>query len=185
VIATTAATDQLQDLLDLMWRHLLPAFGTAPLPAADEADAALRRRLARLALPPVEARPEPPEPGDAWSDAVFVPAGGVCRDQPTLTEVLVAEGEKGPRVILVEGDHRLELRLGGTGWTADPGPTPTAVSGGWTDQGTLRVDVLFLETPHRVTVTCALPERTFTARWHTTPLQGRSLRSLRAPSRPS
>lgn len=31
VIATTAATEQLQELLNLMWRHLLPAFGTAPL----------------------------------------------------------------------------------------------------------------------------------------------------------
>ncbi|MFF3611716.1 serine hydrolase domain-containing protein [Streptomyces sp. NPDC002580] len=183
VIVTTAATDRLQDLLELMWRHLLPAFGTAPSSASGEADDVLRRRLARLALPPVEARSEPPEPGDAWSDAVFAPAGGVCEDQPSLTHVLVAEGDKGPRVTLVEGDQRFELRLGGTGWTADPGPTPAAVSGGWTDERTLRVDVLFLETPHRLTVTCALPERTFTARWHTTPLQGRSLRSLQAPPR--
>ncbi|MER5474335.1 serine hydrolase domain-containing protein [Streptomyces sp. NPDC002685] len=185
VIATTAATDRMQDLLDLMWRHLLPAFGTAPLPGGGQGDDALRRRLARLALPPVEARSEPPEPGDAWSDAVFVPEGGVCADQRSLTGVVVAEGDKGRRVTLVEGDRRLDLRLGGTGWTVDPGPTPTAVSGGWTDSGTLRVDVLFLETPHRMTVTCSLPERTFTARWHTTPLHARSMGSLRVPSQPS
>ncbi|MFF3404830.1 serine hydrolase domain-containing protein [Streptomyces sp. NPDC002742] len=185
VIATTAATDRMQELLDLMWRHLLPAFGTAPLPAGGEADDALRRRLARLALPPVEAAPEPPEPVDAWSDAEFVPAQGVCAEQPTLTGVVVTQGDQGPRVALVEGDRRLELRLGGTGWTVDPGPTPTAVSGGWTDPVTLRVDVFFLETPHRLTVTCSLPGRTFTARWHTTPLHARSLESLHAPSRQS
>ena len=30
---------------------------------------------------------------------------------------------------------------------------PVAASGGWTDDGTLRVAVLFLETPHRLDVT--------------------------------
>ncbi|MFF3413871.1 serine hydrolase domain-containing protein [Streptomyces sp. NPDC002698] len=183
VIATTAATDRMQELLDLMWRHLLPAFGPAPLPAAGERDEALRRRLARLALPPVEAAAGPTEPRGVWSRAGFVPAGGVCAAQRTLTGVTVDEDDQGTRVTLAEGDRRLELRIGGTGWSVDPGPTPTAVSGGWTAPGTLRVDVLFLETPHRLTVECVLADRTFTARWHTTPLHIRSLESLRAPSR--
>ncbi|WP_406836033.1 serine hydrolase domain-containing protein [Streptomyces sp. AHU1] len=185
VIATTAATDRMQELLDLMWRHLLPAFGTAPS-AANGRDETLRGRLARLALPPVEAAAEPPERRDAWSRTEFVPAGGVCAAQRTLTGVVVAEDGKGTGVTLVEDGRRLELRLEGTGWSVGTGPTPTAVSGGWTDRDTLRVDVLFLETPHRLTVECALPGRTFTARWHTTPLHTRSLESLRAPSpRPS
>ncbi|MFF4350159.1 serine hydrolase domain-containing protein [Streptomyces sp. NPDC001530] len=181
VIATTAATEQMQDLLNLVWRHLLPAFGTTPLVGAE--DGGLRRRLARLALAPVEAKPEPPASGNTWAGVEFVPQGGACADQRTLTGVAVAAGEQGWRVSLTEGDRRLDLRLGATGWSVDPGPVPTAVSGGWTDQETLRVDVLFLETPHRMTVTCSLPDRTFTARWHTNPLHGGPLRSLRAPSR--
>lgn len=184
VIATTAATDRMQELLDLMWRHLLPAFGTAPLAAADERDEELRRRLEALALPPVEAAPEPPEPQDAWSQAEFAPAGGLCAVQPSLTGVLVAGSGKDTRVTLVEGERRLEARLDGTGWSVDSGPTPRAVSGGWTAAGTLRVDLIFLETPHRLTVECELPGRTFSARWHTTPLHARSLESLRAPSSP-
>ncbi|MEV6195430.1 serine hydrolase domain-containing protein [Streptomyces sp. NPDC051920] len=184
VIATTAATDRMQELLDLMWRHLLPAFEPAPLKDASERDAALSRRLGRLALPPVEAAAEPSEPLGAWSGAEFVPAGGACAAQRSLTGVLVAGGERGTRVTLVEGDRRLELELAGPGWSIGSGPTPTAVSGGWTAPGTLRVDVLFLETPHRLTVECVLPGRTFTARWHTIPLHARSLDSLRAPSRP-
>ncbi|MFD5813267.1 serine hydrolase domain-containing protein [Streptomyces sp. NPDC127038] len=183
VIATTAATDRMQELLNLMWRHLLPAFGTAPLPAADGHDEALRGRLARLALPPVEAAAEPPEPREAWARAEFTPAGGVCAAQRTLTGVLVAEAGADTRVTLAEGDRRLELRLRGTEWSVDPGPTPMAVGGGWTAPDTLRVDVIFLETPHRLTVECVLPGRTFTARWHTTPLHTRTLDSLRAPSR--
>jgi CubicO group peptidase (beta-lactamase class C family) len=180
VIATTAATDRTQDLLNLVWRHLLPAFGTAPLPG--EKDDTLRSRLARLGLPPVEAHPEPPARSDAWAGAEFVPAGGACTDQRTLTGVAVAAADKGWRVSLAEGDGGIELMLGTADWTVDSGPIPTAVSGGWTDPETLRVDVLFLETPHRMTVTCSLPDRTFTARWHTTPLHGGSLQKLHAPS---
>lgn len=187
VIATTAATEQMQELLDLMWRLLLPAFGPEPLPAGEDggADEVLRQRLTRLVLPPVDAAAEPPGRPDAWWDTAFTPAGGRCDAVPTLTEARVSYDDGSPRVTLVEGDARLGLRLGGTGWTVDEGPVPTAVSGGWTDPDTLSADVLFLETPHRLTVTCSLAGRTFTARWHTTPLHARSLHSLRAPSYPA
>ncbi|MFE4622754.1 serine hydrolase domain-containing protein [Streptomyces mirabilis] len=201
VIATTAATEDMQGLLNLVWRHLLPAFGAEPLPAeplATEplpaerlpteplpgtADEGLRRRLAELALPPVEASPEPPARGDDWRGAVFAPEDGECPQQRTLTGVTVtadADG-KGWGVSLAEDDELIGLRLGATGWTVDAGGPPTAVSGGWTDQDTLRLDVLFLETPHRLTVTCSLPDGTFTVRWHTTPIHGGRLHSLRAP----
>lgn len=182
VIATTAATEDMQALLNLMWRHLLPAFDAAPLSGGE--DEALRHRLEQLALPPVEADAGPPGRADAWAGAVFAPEGGHCAEQRTLTGVTVAvpaEGEGGWSVSLHEGDERLELRLGATGWTVDGDALPTAVSGGWTDADSLRVDVLFLETPHRLTVTCSLPDGTFGAHWHTTPLHGGRLRSLRAP----
>jgi CubicO group peptidase (beta-lactamase class C family) len=186
VIATTAATEDMQGLLNLVWRHLLPAFGAEPLPAEPlpgTADEGLRRRLAELALPLVEASPEPPARGEDWTSAVFAPEDGECPQQRTLTGVTVtadADG-KGWGVSLAEGDELIELRLGATGWTVDAGGPPTAVSGGWTDQDTLRLDVLFLETPHRLTVTCSLPDGTFTVRWHTTPIHGGRLASLRAP----
>lgn len=61
---------------------------------------------------------------------------------------------------------------------------PTAVSGGWTDADTLEAEVVFLETPHRLAVTCSLPDRTCTARWRTQPLHARPLRAMGAP-RPS
>ncbi|MET7976222.1 serine hydrolase domain-containing protein [Streptomyces mirabilis] len=181
VIATTAATEDMQGLLNLVWRHLLPAFGAEPLPGA--ADEGVRRRLAELALPPVEASPEPPARGDDWKSVVFAPEDGECPQQRTLTGVTVsadADG-KGWGVSLAEDDELIELRLGATGWTVAVDGPPTAVSGGWTDQDTLRLDVLFLETPHRLTVTCSLPDGTFTVRWHTTPIHGGRLGSLRAP----
>ncbi len=183
VIAATAATEPMQPLLDLVWAHLLPAFGAQPLEGRAADDTALRHRLSRLALPPLAVEPVPPTRPEDWPDATFIPEGVVCADQPTLTDVVVTRTGGAWRVLLGESGTQFELRLDGTGWTVDEGGTPTAVTGGWTDPDTLRVDTLFLETPHRLTVTCSLPGRTFTARWHTKPLIGGPLRSFRAAAR--
>ena len=58
---------------------------------------------------------------------------------------------------------------------------PTAVSGGWTDPDTLRVDVLFLETPHRMYVTCDIPRATVEAHFVTEWLANGPVTRLRAP----
>ncbi|MFF5669230.1 serine hydrolase domain-containing protein [Streptomyces hygroscopicus] len=185
VIAATADTLRTQEVLDAVWEHLVPACGDAPLTGRADEDAALERRLSRLALPPLPAKPAPLTDAAAWSGAAFAPEGGACADQPTLTGVTVAEdGTGGWTVSLAEDAARLDLGLDGAGWRTDTGPdapVPTAVSGGWTDPDTLTVDVAFLETPHHLVVTCSLAERVFTARWRTTPLHRGPLRSLRAP----
>jgi CubicO group peptidase (beta-lactamase class C family) len=178
---------------------------------AEAADAALRTRLALLELPHVTAQSAPTvDPAD-WKDTTFAPAGGVCEAQPSLTAVTVTSYDGGWTLTLTETaattgtETGIQLRLSGddirnrTGWTVDAGPgspVPTAVSGGWTTAGkaglvaepvaepeaeVLTADVLFLETPHRLTVTCTLADRTFTARWHTTPLQEGRLIRLQAP----
>jgi CubicO group peptidase (beta-lactamase class C family) len=183
VIATTAATTDMQALLNLVWQHLLPAFRSQPLTGQEASDAALADRLARLALPPAPGRAAPPERAGEWSAAEFTPDGGVCADQPGLTGAAVTADADGWTLTLVEEGDRLDLDLGSGGWSVAEEPVPTAVSGGWTDDDTLAVDVVFLETPHRLRVTCSLTGRTFTARWATEPLHGGPLRTLGAPRR--
>ncbi|MEU6146747.1 serine hydrolase domain-containing protein [Streptomyces sp. NPDC047081] len=181
VVAITAATEQMQHTLDLVWEHLLPALGPEPLTGRDAEDAALGERLARIALPPAAGRPAPPERTEDWSGAEFTPAGGVCADQPNLASVAVRPGPDGWSVTLTEDGRPLELPVGGAGWTVAEEPLPVAVSGGWADAETLAVEIVFLETPHRLAVTCSLPAGTFTALWRTTPLHSPPLRALRAP----
>ncbi|MFI5799152.1 serine hydrolase domain-containing protein [Streptomyces sp. NPDC051677] len=186
VIATTAATNDMQALLTLVWEHLLPAFRPQPLTGREDADAALAQRLARLALPPAPGKPAPPERDGEWSGAAFTPHGGACQAVPELTGAAVAKGPDGWTLSLVEDPDgpRLEAPLGFGGWQVTDEPLPIAVSGGWTDGDSLTAHIAFLETPHRLRVTCSLSERTFTAGWDTEPLHGGALRSLRAP-RPS
>ena len=180
VIAMTSASVDMQAVLTLMWEHLLPALRPQPLTGREEADTTLAERLTRLALPPAPGEPAPPRKVGQWSGAEFVPRGGaVARPGPTGV-TLSADGD-GWTLTLVEDDDRLRLPLGTGGWTVAEEPLPTAVSGGWTDADTLAVSVSFLETPHRLRVTCSLPDRTFTARWDTEPMHGGALRRLRAP----
>ncbi|MGW2613655.1 serine hydrolase domain-containing protein [Streptomyces sp. NPDC001500] len=184
VIATTAATGDMQALLTLVWDHLVPAFAPGPLTGREEADAALAERLTRLALPPAAGDPEPPRGADGWAGAAFAPAGGICADQPGLTGVTVDDGADGWTLSLAEKDGELRLELPPTGgWRVSEEPAPTAVGGGWTDADTLTAHIVFLETPHRLRVTCSLATRTFTAHWNMTPLHGGALRSMRAPRR--
>ncbi len=189
VVAITAATPVMQTVLDGVWTHLLPALGGAGPDGGGPdgaGDAALAERLRGLALPPVTAEPAPPGDAGAWADATFTPAGGTCADQPSLVGVTVAADGDGHRVTLVEPGSELAAHLGTSGWSVSQpltaqGPLPVALSGGWTPAGELRVDVVFLETPHRLVVTCASRGATFEAHWVTAPLWPRTLHDLRSP----
>ncbi|KES04012.1 beta-lactamase [Streptomyces toyocaensis] len=180
VIAATTATEQMQEYLDLVWRHLLPAFHAAPLPGRGDADTALRERLDGLALPPAGGGPLPTHGAGDWAGAEFTPEGGVCADQPKLTAAEVRADAGGWVLRLTEDGEPFEARFDGQGWTVTEQPVPVAVSGGPAG-GTLTVDVVFLETPHRLRVVCSLADRTFRARWLTRPLNEWPLGRLRAP----
>ena len=205
VVAMTSETVDMQRVLDLAWEHLLPAFDEGP--AADpetarQADAALARRLAELAVPPCAGSPAPGEVaigiGLGGGLVCTAPAEGgegpvdrlrleqspdnagdwklVLTEDPGGAEPFEAGYEKFPR-------EALTLRpTPGGGWNVSaPDETPTAVSGGWLDANRLRFDVLFLETPHTLQVSCDLARRTVESRFRTTPLRSDTLAWLRAP----
>jgi hypothetical protein len=85
--------------------------------------------------------------------------------------VTVGPGQDRWQATLHEVGHDLTVALGDGTWAvaeaAGPGSDalPYACAGGLLDQDTLRFEIIFLETPHRLAVTCTLPERTFEAQW--------------------
>jgi CubicO group peptidase (beta-lactamase class C family) len=172
VIAITAGTEDMQAVLDAVWAHVLPALGAS---GAAKADAALAKRLAGLRLPARDGS------AGSWPVAPvgLVPEGGRCEPMPALRGVRVADRH----VTLDDGQMLMELPVASGNWRVTEDPVPAAASGGWRDSETLEVDVIFLETPHRLTLTCSLGTRTFRARWGTRPLGSIESLSLLGPCR--
>jgi CubicO group peptidase (beta-lactamase class C family) len=190
VVVTTAATEDMQGILDAVWEHLLPAL--RPVGAGSREDAAdeatLVRRLAGLQLAVPRVAPQPASPGD-WSGATFTPAATAADAQATLTAVTVEPDGRGWRLVLDDAGERHVVPLQTGRWAVSERPTsgaaddplPVAAVGGWADPARLHAEVVFLETPHRLHVDAHLPAGTFEARWATTPLHGGPLSALRSP----
>jgi hypothetical protein len=102
--------------------------------------------------------------------------------------VTVAPGTDGMQLSLTERANSLTLSVGAGDWAVsaprdDHGDTiPVAASGGWLDDRTFRAEVIFLETPHRMDITCSLADRRAEAVWRHPPLSRNRLQDLHCPS---
>jgi hypothetical protein len=188
VIATTAATENMQGILDAAWLHLLPAMTAATMDPSPAVAEKLTDRLAGLRLEPFQAQASPVASAEAWAAASFRSAGGRCAAQHTLTAVRLGREGDGWRLTLAEDADLLSAPVGTGDWCTnltetDHGGTgvPLAVSGGWSDEETFAAEVIFLETPHRLKLTCTLSDATFRADWETVPLRAGRLSELRMP----
>lgn len=166
VLALTGQTVDMQAVLDLAWQHLLPAFGDPGEPTADDA---LARRTAALGLAPLE-----DDAGAAELRAAsFAPTSS--SEQSSLTSVELTGGGSSWNVLLHEGDDVLEAEVVLGAWTVTDALAVTAGRRG----AALHVDVVFVETPHRLHL--VLDGGAADVRWETTPLHAPALRQLRAP----
>lgn len=150
VLAINSAEEDMQAVLDAAWAHLLPAFDAAE---GAEADAELAARLAALALPASAGTAAPTgSVPSRWSGSHLIATldeGGVTLQDPRVA---------------------LTVPIGARGWSVveREGAPSVAVSGGW-DGDTARLDLIFLESPHRLFVDLR-PDGTLATRWGTTPL---------------
>ncbi|CAA9384050.1 MAG: Beta-lactamase class C-like and penicillin binding proteins (PBPs) superfamily [uncultured Propionibacteriaceae bacterium] len=170
VLATTAATEDMQAILDAVWTLLLPAFSdeiSKPQPAA----AALADRLAALTVPPVR--------GEATPGGVV--ASGPWRaempgeDQPVRSlAVTEAVGGSGWVLQVTEADRTYEVACGHGEWRSQEhnlgGSLTTAACGGWTGAATFTAEIVFTQTPHRLVLVADVDTGMLAARWHTAPL---------------
>ena len=125
-----------------------------------------------------------------WTSGPFTIAASTAgtQVQPFLTSVEVAPRADGWQISLIEPANALTFPVGTGAWTVSDhadrnGETiPVAASGGWLDDRTLRAEVIFLETPHRMDITCSLTGRTAEAVWRHPPLTPSKLQHLHCPS---
>lgn len=178
VLAMTGQSEDMQGVLNLAWEHLLPAIGRpGDGTGSSEADAALAAQLASLSIAPLDSSPS----GDGTATGSFSRTPG--RVLPNLTRLEASPQEGGSRwaLALHEGDSALEVTAGVGEWTPNEA---TVSSAGWDSAGLLAVDVIFIETPHRLHLVLDGPSSTFTVNWETDPLHEIPLVSMRKPAAP-
>lgn len=158
VIACTARIDDMQAQLDLIWDHLLPAFGDSPPPRP--ADPSLAEQLKQLSITPLAAaRPGPGRPVELW------PADMDAPFDELIEHARVEPLPGGTRLILtVHGDeHAFDLPDGQWASGVLPGlsaPFPeVSVSGGWAGEDEYHADVIWRCAPHRLRLRARLGSR--------------------------
>ena len=183
VLAMTGQSPDMQAVLDATWNVLLPGLG------ADEAtptgaEEALAERLSSLTLATRDVLPASAVPREGWMDRILRPSDGPSPSARAAIEALsILPGDGTPEIQLKTAGDCLHLPLGAP-WHAgrwDAGGAPVAVSAGWTSDSSLSAEVIFLETPHRLNLTCTLPDGTFRAAWQTQPLHDLPLQEMCAP----
>ena len=187
VVVTTAYTLDMQALLDALWTHLLPGLGTSS-PSASSTQDKLSARLAGLELPACPAGPAPADWGP-WTSGPFAVAARTADPpvHPALTSIEVAPGASGWQLSLIEPANTLTVPVRAGAWAVSENADrngaiiPVAASGGWLDGRTLRAEIIFLETPHRMDITCSLDGRSAQAGWRHPPLFPSKLQHLHCP----
>jgi hypothetical protein len=166
-----------------MWTHLHPALGRASTDI--DAQEQLACRLGGLELPAFHAAASPVDP-EPWLRQPF----RVQSTDPhtTLTSLQLQRSDAAYDVTLNEPDNALSFAIGTHGWTVSTPVEssgkviPVAASGGWSAQGALQLEVIFLETPHRMDVVCSLDDRCARASWRLPPLGSPQLQDMRSPT---
>ena len=186
VVATTASTSDMQAMLEALWTHVLPAMDR---PSTDvSAESKLASRLGELALPAWQGTREPLDWAD-WSATTFAvkAAADETPVEQSLTGIRVQPNGAGVQVTLSETDNALTFDVGTRGWATST-PTdgfqqriPVATAGGWADPKTFHIEVIFLETPHRLDVECSLATGQATVTWRVAPPRGLQLAQLHCP----
>ena len=186
VVAITGGTEDMQAVLDNLWDYLLPGLDAGR--TDDDAQQELGQRLDGLSLPALVAKPSPPRWQD-WTERPFpVAPGAEGAPAAPLTSIKLRNAAHGLDVTVAEPANSLSFPVGSGDWlVSEPRDShgdavPVAASGGWLDDRTVRVEVIFLESPHRMDIACSLPAWTAEAAWRGVPLDGGRLQTLHRPT---
>jgi CubicO group peptidase (beta-lactamase class C family) len=162
VLAITAGVSDAQTVLDLVWKHLLPAFGSRTLPVDPAAQRALVDQLAALRLAPAAGRS---------TSSIAAQVSGrefALVDNPDKVEAIRFDFVAvGGTFTLRSGREEQRIPCGYGQWSRSEGtliraprpdgdnaPAKLAASGAWSDDQTYVVDLCLYETPFRRTLTC-------------------------------
>jgi len=145
VMAITSGLMDMQQVLNLVWKHLLPGMKDEALPSNPSASDALEEKLKGLAIAPVSV---------GESGAVAAEVSGkkfaVAENEWGVSEITFDFAQGGGVLNLVEGEEQSQVTFGYGEWQAGsttllhPGPRKYAASAGWSDANTLDLQLYYL-----------------------------------------
>jgi len=166
VLAITAGLGDML-VLDLVWEHLLPVMGSAPLPEDATAQTALANKLASLQL-----RTPQGQPLSTTAARVSGQHFAMTENRQGIKEITFDFGF-GETLITIRNDQgEQHIACGYERWLIgaaslgpidnsshyaalrNPGPWKVGASGAWTDESTYSAKLWWYETPHAWTLTC-------------------------------
>jgi CubicO group peptidase (beta-lactamase class C family) len=174
VLAITAATDDMQGMLDCVWSHLLPGLKDSVLGDGHPAAGALSSRLAELSLPPAAGARAAGT--SATLPAVWSPAEVPSEREAAVRVLSIDESATGWLVTLADHGVEYVIACGYQAWTHNDLEVRAglrlqiAASAAWTSGATFVAELAFVQTPHRLRVTCDASTATSAAIWNAVPL---------------
>ena len=165
-VAITSEVEDMQHVLDLLWRHLIPAVDAEPDP---QADAVLACRLSALEHRPLAGQERRASPTLRRDPASQVPADYCAATlEPTDEGHLLRLDHPAGALITKVGDGQwLE-----SAWRSDLGPEVLiSASGAWVE-GVFKAELRLVETPHTMLVELAPALGAVRLTWRQVPLTG-------------
>ena len=161
VVSIHAGLRDMQQEINLVWDHLLPAFAPKPLPEDAAAQQALAARCKSLQLPV--------QTGSAAASALPCANAAVSKNPLNITNGTLEKAPQGWTLVAADGKR---LLIGDGAWTVTEhefsksnvealfaliGTRDVAASGAWTAPGVLTVRWYLLGAPQHGTFTVAVP----------------------------
>ena len=165
-VAITSEVENMQDVLDLLWRHLIPSIDVESDP---EADAELARRLASLRHLPLS--------GDERRGSATLPRAASSDVPEAFASATLEPADDGHVLLLDHPAGQLVTRIGDGEWLESRWPTPrgpelsVVASGAWRD-GVFAAELRLIETPHTILVELDPAAGAARLNWRLVPLTG-------------
>jgi CubicO group peptidase (beta-lactamase class C family) len=160
VVAITAGTNDLQGVLNAVWKHLLPAMMPGPISQNEAAASTLAARLRSLALNPPQQQSESTREG-AISGKVY----RLDENNEQWQSFSIQFEKDEATTAFHNNDREHRVRLGRGSWTEGVScihqgiDHRVASSFTWQNPDTLELTLRFVETPFCHTVVCRFEER--------------------------
>ncbi len=163
VVAITSETPNMQDVLNMVWKYLLPAMKDGVLPANDSVADLLKERLSKLAILPDSSLSTP-----AIAERVNGKKYILEENFLGMQTITFGFADNTCKVVMNNDSLVYNVKFGSEKWIEDetevPGPSLTGPLGGatyktasacaWKGENTLTLTLRYIESPHHFKIDC-------------------------------